>query len=142
MKYTLALIALTVVCVGCPGWVGAVGGPIGCTFTGTANSQATTWEVVFPEFVQYSGAIGSTMAGFNWTTNAGLYGSAYLIGGFPAHMTWTEGPSTSFQFVRHVNVNLGANLQGTGTLFDQGLTGFFQASVAITSGSCTSAVDP
>src|SRR5262245_57215323 len=112
-----------------PGAAGAASGPIGCTFTGTANSQATTWEVVFPEFVQYSGAIGSAMIGFNWTTNAGLHGSAYLIGGFPVHLTWTEGPSATFAFVRNVNLNLNANGQGTGSLFDLGPTGFFQATV-------------
>jgi hypothetical protein len=83
------LVATVLVALLGPACAEAAGiGPLGCTFQGTINGQPNTWDVVFPGFLQYgANVIGSTMVGFNVTTNAGLHGSVYLKGGFPAYLT-------------------------------------------------------
>ncbi len=136
MKHNLLVIVLALVGLLCPAWEGAAAETLGCTFTGMANNQATTWEVVFAGFTGDDGVIASLMYGVNLSTNAGLNGSAYLNGGFPAQLTWGEGPSASFPFRRFVYVTLGSNLQGTGMVIDIGASGTFQSTITITGGNC------
>lgn len=140
MKHNLLVIVIALFCLLCPAWAGAAAGsvvPLGCTFTGTVNNQATTWEVVFPGFVQYGGTIGSPMYGVNSTTNTGLTGSAYYSALYQYYyMRWTEGPAPGFPFVRNAYMTLGSNLQGTGAVMDFAQNGTFTATITITGSNC------
>jgi hypothetical protein len=118
-------------------------GSIGCTLTGATLNPGVnipeTWTVVFPNLVQYGSLITSTMVGVN-AAGYGVHGSAHLKGGFPAHLTWTEGPTPTIPEVRHVQVTLEANGQGTGKMVIlEDLFGTFNASVVITSTTCAPA---
>jgi hypothetical protein len=138
------LLAMAMVIVTLSGAVSVeAAGSVGCTFTGaTLNpgvNNPETWTVVFPNLVQYGSIITSPMVGFNGF-GLGLHGSAYMNGDFPAHLTWTEGPSATIPEVRHVQVTLEANGQGTGKMVIlEDVFGIFNASVIITSTTCAPA---
>jgi len=114
---------------------------VGCTLSGLTGvpgvNNPNQWTVVFQNPIRYSDITVATMVGLNRGTERGLHGSAYLKGGFPVVLTWTEGPSTRIPEVRHINVTLDANGQGAGgEVVVEGGFEVFNGLVTITSTVC------
>jgi hypothetical protein len=132
VKHKLLVIVTTFVCLMFPAWEEAAAGPLYCTMTGQAGSQTSTWTFAIPQLVQYGTVVGGPMSGFDATLNIAANGSVTLNNGFPVFVRWTEGPGANFPFVRNISATIGSNLQGTGTLIDNGPPGTTIGNVSFT----------
>ena len=134
-----------VVVIGAIGLFGAACVASGATFGSTMSGVTTnpgvmnfpeTWRVVFSSPAQYGRLTVATMVGVN-QDGRGLHGSVYLDGGFPAKLTWTEGPRVGIPEIRHVHVTLEPTGQGAGMMIIiESLFETRNASVTIMSMSC------